>query len=113
MDHPGNSQGANQTGEGKHTLYAERFLHPLGLWYHATIVVDGKTMRHYVGGQTAIGTQWRRVPEGKPSAGQSPMTVMLAKSISALGLRRLKAQTDQLVTLKRTQIVRNGTIRPK
>lgn len=43
-----------QMGEGKFTLYAEEFLHPMGPWYHAAIVVDGKTMRHYVGGKVEL-----------------------------------------------------------
>lgn len=39
-----------KSGEGNHVLYAEEFKHPIGSWYHAAIVVDGKTMRHYVNG---------------------------------------------------------------
>lgn len=43
-----------QTGEGKHTLYAEKHLHPLDAWQHAAIVIDGRTMRHYVNGQEEL-----------------------------------------------------------
>jgi len=46
-----------QTGEGKHTLFAEKFLHPLGEWHHAAIVVDGRTMRHYVNGKEELSAE--------------------------------------------------------
>lgn len=60
-----------QTGEGKHTLYAEKFLHPLGPWHHAAIVVDGKTMRHYVGGkeELAADVQLSPLAAGQTSIG--------------------------------------------
>jgi hypothetical protein len=31
-------------------LYGVAFPHPVGPWYHVAIVVDGKTMKHYVNG---------------------------------------------------------------
>jgi len=31
-------------------LMAKGSRHPLGSWYHAALVVDGDTMRHYVDG---------------------------------------------------------------
>ncbi|MCZ6632603.1 MAG: LamG domain-containing protein [bacterium] len=40
-----------QSGEGNYVLYAEDFKHPIGPWYQAAIVVDGKEMRHYVNGK--------------------------------------------------------------
>ena len=43
-----------QSGQQRRTLYAEKFLHPLNSWHHAAIVVDGKTMRHYVGGKEEL-----------------------------------------------------------
>jgi len=43
-----------QTGEGKHTLFAKEFLHPIDKWYCAAIVVDGKTMRHFVNGKEEL-----------------------------------------------------------
>ncbi len=60
-----------QSGEGKHTLFAEKFLHPLGPWYHAAIVVDGQTMRHYVNGQLELSTDVKLIPlaEGGTSIG--------------------------------------------
>jgi hypothetical protein len=51
-----------QTGEGKHTLFADKFLHPLGPWYHAAIVVDGKSMRHYVNGEEELAADVKLVP---------------------------------------------------
>ena len=43
-----------QTGEGKHTLFAEKFLHELDKFQHAAIVIDGRTMRHYVNGKEEL-----------------------------------------------------------
>ena len=40
-------------GEG-YALYARRFMHPVGRWYHAALVVDGKQMRHYVDGELEL-----------------------------------------------------------
>lgn len=51
-----------QSGEGKHTLYADKFLHPLGPWYAATIVVDAKTMRHYVDGKEELSADVKLLP---------------------------------------------------
>ncbi|HIG16146.1 MAG TPA: hypothetical protein EYQ31_01980 [Candidatus Handelsmanbacteria bacterium] len=31
-----------RTGDANHTQFAEDFKHPIGPWYHAAIVVDGK-----------------------------------------------------------------------
>ncbi len=60
-----------QSGEGKHTLFAEKFTHPLGPWYHAAVVVDGKTMRHYVNGQLELSADVKLTPlaEGETSIG--------------------------------------------
>lgn len=40
-----------KSGEHKLTLYAEKFKHPIGRWYHVALVFDGVMMRHYVDGQ--------------------------------------------------------------
>ncbi len=40
-----------KSGENNYTLYAKDFKHPIGRWYHAAIVLDGKEMRHYVNGR--------------------------------------------------------------
>jgi hypothetical protein len=37
-------------GGGTGRLYAVAFPHPLGQWYHVAIVIDGKTMKHFVNG---------------------------------------------------------------
>lgn len=39
------------SGEHKLTLYADKFKHPIGQWYHVALVFDGVMMRHYVDGQ--------------------------------------------------------------
>lgn len=51
-----------QTGEEKHTLFAEKFLHLPGRWHHAAIVVDGKTMRHFVDGVEELRTDIQLMP---------------------------------------------------
>lgn len=51
-----------QSGEGKHTLFADKFLHPLGPWYAAAVVVDGKTMRHYVNGKEELAAEVKLIP---------------------------------------------------
>jgi len=60
-----------QTGEGKHTLFAEKFLHPLDSWQHAAIVVDGPSMRHYVNGKEELSAEVKLTPlaAGKTSIG--------------------------------------------
>jgi hypothetical protein len=60
-----------QSGEAGATLFAEKFQHPLGKWYHAAIVVDGKEMRAYVNGQLEMSTPLAFEPQkaGKTSLG--------------------------------------------
>ena len=53
-----------QTGEGKHTLYAEKSLHPIGPWYQAAVTCDGKTMRHYVNGTEELSAAISYKPQG-------------------------------------------------
>jgi hypothetical protein len=50
-------------GQG-HTLYAHEFTHPLGAWYHAALVVDGETMRHYVNGELELSRKIEFRPPG-------------------------------------------------
>src|SRR5215813_4506622 len=40
-----------KSGEHRLTLYAEKFKHPVGRWYHVALVFDGANMRHFVDGQ--------------------------------------------------------------
>jgi hypothetical protein len=60
-----------QAGKAKQTLYAEKFLHTLGSWHHAAIVVDGKTMRHYVNGKEELAADIQLAPlaAGRTSIG--------------------------------------------
>jgi len=51
-----------QSGKETKTLFAEKFLHPLGTWQHAAIVMDGKTMRHYVGGKEELTAELQITP---------------------------------------------------
>jgi hypothetical protein len=39
-----------KTAKVNSTLFAEKSPHAIGPWYHAAVVVDGKSMRHYVNG---------------------------------------------------------------
>lgn len=52
-------------GNGNYTLYAEEFKHPIGPWYHAAIVVDGKEMRHYVNGVRELAQELAFSPHGQ------------------------------------------------
>ena len=60
-----------KSGEGNYTLYAEKSLHPIGPWYHAAVVVDGTTMRHYVNGKEELSTPINFKPQqpGRTSIG--------------------------------------------
>lgn len=60
-----------KTGEDRHTLYAEEFEHGFGPWFHAAVVVDGRTFRHYVNGKLELATEidYRAQGPGKTSLG--------------------------------------------
>jgi hypothetical protein len=60
-----------KSGEGNYTLFAERSPHPIGPWYHAAVVVDGKTMRHFVNGseELSIPIRFEPLKAGRASAG--------------------------------------------
>ena len=45
------------SGAGSHPMYAEDYTHPIGPWYHAAIVVDGTTFKHYVNGSLELSTE--------------------------------------------------------
>jgi hypothetical protein len=45
-----------KSGPGNFTLYAENSLHAVGPWYHAAVVMDGTTMRHFVNGVEELST---------------------------------------------------------
>lgn len=43
-----------KSGENRLTHYADKFLHPIGKFYHVALVFDGKEMRHYVDGKLEL-----------------------------------------------------------
>ena len=59
------------SGEQKIPLYAEHDLHPLNQWYHAAIVVDGKSFTHFVNGQKELSEplDFEAMQAGKTSLG--------------------------------------------
>jgi hypothetical protein len=65
-----------KSGSGNHTLFAEKFPHQLGPWYHAAVVMDGQTMRHYVNGAEEMSTPITFAPQGP---GQTSLGVRINK----------------------------------
>lgn len=53
------------------TLYAEKFPHPVGQWYHAALVYENGTMKHFVNGIEEMSGSVEYVPinEGHTSIG--------------------------------------------
>jgi hypothetical protein len=60
-----------KSGSGNYTLYAEKSLHRIGPWYHAAVVMDGTTMRHFVNGVEELSTPITFMPQksGRTSIG--------------------------------------------
>ena len=60
-----------QSGESNHTQFAKDFVHPVGPWYHAAIVMDGKNFTHYVNGKKEMSTtlEWVVQEPGQTSLG--------------------------------------------
>jgi hypothetical protein len=60
-----------KSGEGNYTLFADKSPHPSGPWYHAAVVMDGQTMRHFVNGIEEMSTPIKFAPQksGKTSLG--------------------------------------------
>jgi hypothetical protein len=52
-------------------MYAIGDTHENGPWYHAAIVVDGKTFKHYVDGRMELGreVEFKPMKTGKTSLG--------------------------------------------
>lgn len=62
-----------KSGENSRALYAEKFKHAVGQWYHVALVYDGSTMRHFVDGQEELAT---------------PLTIApLAQGTTSIGVR--------------------------
>jgi hypothetical protein len=60
-----------KSGDGNYTLLAEKWPHPIGPWYHAAVVMDGKTMRHYVNSKEEMATPivFKPQQQGRTSIG--------------------------------------------
>jgi hypothetical protein len=60
-----------KSGAADATLFAKESLHAIGPWYHAAIVVDGKSMRHYVNGEEELKADldYQPLGDGKTSLG--------------------------------------------
>jgi hypothetical protein len=60
-----------QTGNTNNTMLAIGDKHEIGPWYHAAIVVDGKTFKHYVNGKMELGKEVNFLPQkpGRTSLG--------------------------------------------
>ena len=65
-----------QTGGQNNTMLAIGDKHEIGPWYHAAIVVDGKTFKHFVNGRMELGKEVVFTPQ-KP--GKTSMGVRLNK----------------------------------
>jgi hypothetical protein len=65
-----------KSGAADATLFAKESLHKIGPWYHAAVVVDGKTMRHFVNGQEELKADLPFEPLGK---GQTSLGVRINK----------------------------------
>ncbi len=55
-------------------LYAQEHEHPLDIWHHAAIVVDGTSFRHYVNGRLELSEPLDYAPQ---QAGRTSLGVRL------------------------------------
>ena len=60
-----------RSGQTDKTLFAENFTHPVGQWYQAALVFDGREMRHYVNGTEELASEISFTPlhQGQTSIG--------------------------------------------
>ena len=86
-----------KSGEGNHTLKAEKALHKIGPWYHAAVTMDGKTMRHYVNGVEELSAETNFKPQGK---GQTSIGVRLNKVFWYKGAIRQVRITPKVLSAK-------------
>ena len=61
-----------KAGAADATLFADGFKHALGPWYHAAVVVDGRTMKHFVNGKLELEKELAFQPH---AAGQTSIGV--------------------------------------
>lgn len=59
------------SGDQKIPLYAIDYKHPVDVWYHAAIVVDGESFKHYVNGELELSEEIQFEPQnsGRTSLG--------------------------------------------
>lgn len=53
-----------KSGENRLPLYAEKFKHATGRWYHVALVYDGTEMRHYIDGKLELSGKIAMKPFG-------------------------------------------------
>jgi hypothetical protein len=84
-----------RSGETNQTLYAEKFLHPIGEWYQAALVFDGREMRHYVNGIQEMSAliQYQPMKPGQISLGVRLNRVFWFKG----AIRKVRFTNDALV----------------
>lgn len=54
-----------KSGENRLPLFAEKFKHPTGRWYHVAVVYDGTEMRHYIDGKLELSGKIAMKPFGR------------------------------------------------
>lgn len=84
-----------QTGGKNNTMFAIGDKHEIGPWYHAAIVVDGKTFKHYVNGRMELGKEVEFTPQ-KP--GRTSLGVRMNKVYWYKGAIRTARFTPRAMT---------------
>ena len=84
-----------QTGGKNNTMFAIGDKHEIGPWYHAAIVVDGKTFKHYVNGRMELCKEVEFTPQ-KP--GRTSLGVRMNKVYWYKGAIRTARFTPRAMT---------------
>lgn len=84
-----------ESGAGKVALYTPKFTHPLGAWYNATAVVDGKRAHHYINGVEESAVDLPFTPH---RAGRTSIGVRLTKMYFFKGAIRAARFTPRALT---------------
>lgn len=84
-----------KSGTADATLFADGFKHPIGPWYQAAIIVDGKTMKHYVNGKLELEKPLVFEPQG---AGQTSIGVRHNRVFWYKGAIRAARFTPRVLT---------------